>query len=162
MARPPAVRPHRAQGPGPSLTWLGWLACCALPWLGLAWSCLACLASNNNNNNNNLYHGWFVSFCEGFHTAVRTYPYIRRGIFHNTWEFSLPQFSRPLTSAILHFMELMAYRAKPKKWHYPQVVRSTTEDVPPAAAPPNGTLRKGRRTRTPQDTPGRPQDAPKG
>ena len=24
--------------------WLGWLACCALPWLGLAWACLACLA----------------------------------------------------------------------------------------------------------------------
>ena len=30
------------------LPWLGWLACCALPWLGLAWACLACLASNNN------------------------------------------------------------------------------------------------------------------
>ena len=23
---------------------LGWLACCAQPWLGLAWACLACLA----------------------------------------------------------------------------------------------------------------------
>ena len=43
-------------------------------------------------------------------------------------------------------MELMAYRATPKKWHRPQVVRSTTEDVPPGAAPPNGTLHKGRRT----------------
>ena len=31
------------------LLWLGWLACCALPWLGLAWACLACLASNNNS-----------------------------------------------------------------------------------------------------------------
>ena len=30
------------------LLWLGWLACCAQPWLGLAWACLACLASNNN------------------------------------------------------------------------------------------------------------------
>ena len=28
---------------------LGWLACCAQPWLGLAWACLACLASNNNS-----------------------------------------------------------------------------------------------------------------
>ena len=99
----------------------------------------------------------------GFHTAVRTYPYIRRGIFHNTWEFSLPQSSRPLPSAILHFMELMAYRAKPQKWRRPQVVRSTTEDVPPGAAPPqvvrstkedlppgaaapSGTLNRGRRT----------------
>ena len=26
------------------LPWLGWLACCAQPWLGLAWACLACLA----------------------------------------------------------------------------------------------------------------------
>ena len=46
---PPAARPH-------SLPWLGWLACCALPWLGLAWACLACLAclalawSSNNNS----------------------------------------------------------------------------------------------------------------
>ena len=30
------------------LLWLGWLACCAQPWLGLAWACLACLASNNS------------------------------------------------------------------------------------------------------------------
>ena len=129
------------------LAWLGWLACRGLPWIGLAWACLAYLAlawsSNNNNNNNNLYHGWFVSFREGFHTAVRTYPYIRRGIFHNTWEFSLPQSSRPLTSAILHFMEPTAYRATPTKWHRPQVVRSTTEDVPPGAAAPSGTLNRG-------------------
>ena len=35
---------------GPSkLLWLGWLACCAQPWLGLAWACLARLASNNNS-----------------------------------------------------------------------------------------------------------------
>ena len=40
-----------------ALLWLGWLACCAQPWLGLAWACLACPAclalawcSNNNNN----------------------------------------------------------------------------------------------------------------
>ena len=26
------------------LLWLGWLACCAQPWLGLAWACLACLS----------------------------------------------------------------------------------------------------------------------
>ena len=31
------------------LLWLGRLACCAQPWLGLARACLACLASNNNN-----------------------------------------------------------------------------------------------------------------
>ena len=101
------------------------------------------------------------------------------GIFHNTKEFSLPQSSRPLTSAILHFMELMAYRATPKKWHRPQVVRSTTEDVPPGAAAPSGTLNRGRRTSggrgpqwyaqprkmyqrgpPPQDTPKTPQDSP--
>ena len=36
--------------------WLGWLACCALPWLGLAWACLACpayLALDRCSNNNN-------------------------------------------------------------------------------------------------------------
>ena len=47
----PAFRPGSQAGqPGSqaSLPWLGWLACCALPWLGLAWACLACLASNNN------------------------------------------------------------------------------------------------------------------
>ena len=33
------------------LLWLGWLACCAQPWLGLAWDCLVCLPSSNNNNN---------------------------------------------------------------------------------------------------------------
>ena len=36
------------QTPQSRLLWLGWLACCAQPWLGLAWACLACLASNNN------------------------------------------------------------------------------------------------------------------
>ena len=122
----------------------------------------------------------------GFHTALGIYPYIRKGIFHNTWEFSLlvPQLSRPLTSAILHFMELMAYRAKPKNWHYPQVVgpqkmyhlgprpqvvRSTKEDVPPGAAAPTGTLNRGRCTsggRRPKwwiwnpGHPKSPQDAP--
>ena len=30
------------------LLWLGWLACCAQPWLGLAWACFACLASSNS------------------------------------------------------------------------------------------------------------------
>ena len=33
--------------------WLGWLACCALPWLGLAWACLAgptCLALDRCGN----------------------------------------------------------------------------------------------------------------
>ena len=30
------------------LLWLGWLACCAQPWLGLAWACLARLANNNS------------------------------------------------------------------------------------------------------------------
>ena len=37
--------PHGAPwGPmGPkTLLWLGWLACCALPWLGLAWACPSC------------------------------------------------------------------------------------------------------------------------
>ena len=34
------------------LPWLGWLACCALPWLGLAWVCLACLALAWSSNNN--------------------------------------------------------------------------------------------------------------
>ena len=38
---------------GPSkLLWLGWLACCAQPWLGLAWACLACLALAWSSNNN--------------------------------------------------------------------------------------------------------------
>ena len=41
--------PRHLCGEHPSLPWLGWLACCALPWLGLAWACLACLASNNNS-----------------------------------------------------------------------------------------------------------------
>ena len=31
---------------------LGWLACCALPWLELAWACLACLALAWSSNNN--------------------------------------------------------------------------------------------------------------
>ena len=31
---------------------LGWLACCAQPWLGLAWACLACLALDCSSNNN--------------------------------------------------------------------------------------------------------------
>ena len=35
------------------LPWLGWLACGALPWLGLAWACLACLALAWSSNNNN-------------------------------------------------------------------------------------------------------------
>ena len=35
-----------------TLPWLGWLACCALPWLGLAWACLACLALAWSSNNN--------------------------------------------------------------------------------------------------------------
>merc|ERR1712138_121290 len=56
------------------------------------------------------------------------------GIFHNTKEFSLPQSSRPLTSAILHFMELMAYRATPKKWHRPKWY-----------VPPQNTYHLGRR-----------------
>ena len=30
----------------------GWLACCALPWLGLAWACLACLALAWSSKNN--------------------------------------------------------------------------------------------------------------
>ena len=34
------------------LLWLGWLACCAQPWLGLAWACLACLALAWSSNNN--------------------------------------------------------------------------------------------------------------
>ena len=38
-------------GPG-GLLWLGWLACCAQPWLGLAWACLACLALAWSSNNN--------------------------------------------------------------------------------------------------------------
>ena len=42
-------------GPGLSLgpggpSWLGWLACCAQPWLGLAWACLALAWSSNNNS----------------------------------------------------------------------------------------------------------------
>ena len=43
----PHPHPHH-----PSLPWLGWLACCALPWLGLAWACLACLALAWSSNNN--------------------------------------------------------------------------------------------------------------
>ena len=35
-----------------TLPWLGWLACCALPWLGLAWACLAYLAVAWSSNNN--------------------------------------------------------------------------------------------------------------
>ena len=46
--RPPPARTGPRESPGPSLPWLGWLACCALPWLGLAWACLACLTCNNN------------------------------------------------------------------------------------------------------------------
>ena len=34
------------------LLWLGWLACCAQPWLGLAWACLACLALAWSSNKN--------------------------------------------------------------------------------------------------------------
>ena len=45
LTPPPHPHPHH-----PSLPWLGWLACCALPWLGLAWACLARLASNNNSD----------------------------------------------------------------------------------------------------------------
>ena len=37
---------------GIRLIWLGWLACCAQPWLGLAWACLACLALAWSSNNN--------------------------------------------------------------------------------------------------------------
>ena len=44
--------------PGPARTplsmgllWLGWLASCAQPWLGLAWACLACLALAWSSNN---------------------------------------------------------------------------------------------------------------
>ena len=41
--------------PSLELLWLGWLACCAQPWLGLAWACLAwpaCLALAWSSNNN--------------------------------------------------------------------------------------------------------------
>ena len=46
--------PWALQGSGihDCLPWLGWLACCALPWLGLAWACLACLALPWSSNNN--------------------------------------------------------------------------------------------------------------
>ena len=44
----PISRPSASGSASPTLLWLGWLACCAQPWLGLAWACLACLASNNN------------------------------------------------------------------------------------------------------------------
>ena len=41
---------------GPCISlWLGRLACCAQPWLGLAWACLAylaCLALAWSSNNN--------------------------------------------------------------------------------------------------------------
>ena len=42
----PPLYPLEGQGCNnkPPLLWLGWLACCAQPWLGLAWACLACLA----------------------------------------------------------------------------------------------------------------------
>ena len=34
------------------LLWLGWLACCALPWPRLAWAWHACLALARSSNNN--------------------------------------------------------------------------------------------------------------
>ena len=45
---------HLLMGPlGPlELLGLGWLACCAQPWLGLAWGGLACLALAWSSNNN--------------------------------------------------------------------------------------------------------------
>ena len=43
---------QKRQGSQGCLPWLGWLACCALPWLGLAWACLACLALAWSSNNN--------------------------------------------------------------------------------------------------------------
>ena len=118
------------------------------------------------------------------HTAFGILPYIRRGIFHNKSEFSLPQTSRPLPSAILHFMELTAYPAITKRCvpHCPMYLlrplpTPDTECIPqppPSCRwdthqdmyhpwPPPG---HPRRSRTPQDTPdapGRPrtpQDAP--
>ena len=34
---------QKMQGCQGCLPWLGWLACCAWPWLGLAWACFVCL-----------------------------------------------------------------------------------------------------------------------
>ena len=51
----PATQPRGLGSGSRSSCWLGWLAFCALPWLALAWPCLACLArlalawSSNNN-----------------------------------------------------------------------------------------------------------------
>ena len=42
----PPRSPSAPLGPGihDCLPWLGWLACCALPWSGMGLSCLPCLA----------------------------------------------------------------------------------------------------------------------
>ena len=62
------------QGFGNMLLWLGWLACCAQPWLGLAWACLACLASNNNNNNNDCIMGRTVPSSDLLQPVLRYHP----------------------------------------------------------------------------------------
>ena len=124
---------YKRQGlvwPGPVLP--------ALPWPAPA-------ATTTTTTIINIMGGPFPS-AKGSTPLSALPPTFVGGIYLNTWEFSLPQSSRPLPSAILHFMELMAYRATPTKWHPPQVVRSTTEDVPPGAAAPSGTLNRGRRT----------------
>ena len=56
-------------------------------------------------------------------------------------ELSLPQTSRPSSSAILHFMELTAYRDKSNKQ-----ITWGAESAPPGTAAPSGTLHRGKRT----------------
>ena len=61
--------------PSLELLWLGWLACCAQPWLGLAWACLACLALAWSSNNNRPPS----AAGSGFAAAVVAGPSLARG-----------------------------------------------------------------------------------
>ena len=69
-------------------------------------------------------------------------PLILRGMFKATHlDLPLPQTSRPLSSAILHFMELTVYRANSNKQ-----ITWNMESVPPGTAAPSGALHRGKRT----------------